>query len=151
AGSFSKTSMPTDPQSGVTVALAISTDAGAHFTNYVLESHVSGWGTCPDVASPAAGTVVVEVPAFDRDEQSHVHLNAYVDANKGAGFAGGTATDSSWRTSAVFDIATPYNFVSFDAGQFGVESPRLIAGPNGKICVTYIGTLDSDSKDRIAV
>jgi len=144
AGAFDKTSQPTEAASGMTLVLAVSTDGAAHFTNYVLESHVSGWGECPDVASPKPGAVVVEAPAY------HFHdpyLTTYADASKGAGFATGTAdTSSSWLTSEAFPVAAPYNDLGHDGGSFGMESPRLVTDGKGTVCVTYVGYADGAAR-----
>jgi len=136
AGSFDRTSDATVPMSGKTVALSVSNDGGAHFQSYVLESHVSGWGECPDVASPAPGTVTVEAPAFRFSEP---YLSTYVDTKKGSGFAKGQQDDYSYVVDESHEVTTPYNELHSDGGSFGMESPRLVTDGKGKLCVTYVG------------
>jgi len=65
SGPYLKTSDVADTSAGMSVAVAVSHDAGVTWQNIMLESQASGFGECPDVASPKAGAVVVEAPSFD--------------------------------------------------------------------------------------
>jgi len=148
AGVISKTKDAAAPGAGATLALAVSVDAGAHWTNYVLESHDSTFGVCPDVASPGPATVAVETPAFGFPTP---YLTVYVDASKGAGFAAGGAFQGGWRATQAYDVTSDFHDLAFDNV---AEAPRLAGDGKGNLCVAYAGGYFAgagDGKRRIAV
>lgn len=153
-GSFSDTSMMPDT-GGETLVLAVSTDGGKTFKDYVLDSRVSGWQQFADVTSPAPNTVVVEAPTLDEPK----YLRTYVDTAKGAGFAA-TSPDGSYFhvTNGIHDHSPAIgglalNAIESDGGSNGLESPRLFADGKGKLCVTYVGGFSGtgDSQLRVIV
>jgi len=145
------------PDSGPTSILAVSTDGGATFTPYVMQvggsagGPFNGWdqvGTCGDVASPAANTVVFESPgAYGSDGNPDIAV--WSDANRGAGFAQGIAADGDYvadgTTHALddlqgnHDIDVAQNGGTDDAGG-ATESPRLFVDGAGRLCLTYYGS-----------
>jgi hypothetical protein len=139
AGTITRTQDATTP-GGATLALSVSTDGGKTFTGRVLESHDSGWGECPDVTSPAPGKVLVESPSWDRGLAAPYTLfTAYLDEQKGAGFATGGAITPGWAAGERAFITSPYKVALYDGGSAGLESPRLGTDRSGGVCLAYVG------------
>ena len=136
-----------DNDSGKTVALAVSTNGGSSFTNYVLASQISGFGEWPTVAAPKPGSVVVEVPAA-----YPAGLRFFVDDAKGAGFSSVTTSGTNVLADEHFDVApghagTDFNFILMNGGSFGPESPRLVTDGAGQLCAVYVAGYDATNAD----
>ncbi|MFO0548733.1 MAG: sialidase family protein [Polyangiaceae bacterium] len=138
-GPFATTAGISDQEAGSTVAVAVSEDKGATFTNYVLVS-ASNEGFCADIASPAADVVVVETPTDDTDDGGEqMKMYTFVDEQRGAGFAAGVTTMYTYTAD---EVHAPFymrglDYVSSDGGDDGAEFPSLFVGPAGQLCVTF--------------
>jgi hypothetical protein len=145
-----------DSTSGAqTELLAVSTDAGAQWTTYVL--HVGAAGdVCADVASPVPDNVVVVSPGWScsRGDEDLRDLFVWSDPDRGAGFADGAYTDSPVEYFANGYVASLGNLTGDDCGAAHIiplsdggtddsgdaaESPRLFTNGAGELCVTYVG------------
>jgi len=144
-----------EPRGGPTSFLAVSTDGAATFTTTVMQvggtaGGPHGWntpGTCGDVVSPAANTVVVESPGgYGSDGNPDIAI--WADGARGAGFASGVALDDDYLANGYtdaldnllgnHDIVVQQNGGTNDAGD-ATESPRLFTDGAGRVCITYNG------------
>jgi len=149
-----------DDDEDSTLVFAVSEDGGATFGQSVLRTGIIGY--CPDVASPAADTVVVEDPVDVCDKDMWV----WSDAHRGAGFATGAPVPNSAPGGEVYYLAdgatsgldesdgrdcsdaAKVNLESdgtTDAGGDATEAPRLFTDGAGRVCVSYIGDTTTQS------
>lgn len=139
-GPYDKTSSIDDLHSGSTIALAVSEDAGATWTNYVLDSQ-NNEGFCASIASGAADTVTVEFPTDDgvTETGDSIHMYTYVDSTRGKGFATGTLTMYGYLADGGFSpfVLAPITYVSSNGGDDGGEFPTLFTGPGGRVCLAF--------------
>lgn len=139
-GPFDKTSAIDDSESGTTIALAVSEDKGATWTNYVLVSQ-NNEGNCAAIASGAPDRVTVEFPTDDgvTETGDSIHMYTYVDGARGKGFATGELDMYSYAASGGYApfAGAPIANVSSNGGDDGAEFPTLATGPNGKVCVSF--------------
>lgn len=123
-------------------------------TNYAWD----GISACGDVSSPAADTVVVEDPGGYNGD-GNPDMAVWTDTARGAGFANGTLDDSKNYVAAGWSLGLAdvlagvttadqdkrlgigQNGGSDDAGG-ATEAPRLFTDGKGRLCVTYVGTID---------
>jgi hypothetical protein len=132
---------------GESLALAVSHDGGATWSNKMVESRSSGWGICPDVVSPAPGTVTIEAPSYNFPD---VPMDTYVDTAKGEGFNAPPEGGFSFVTTERYEVMSAFGDIEFNGGSNGMESPRLFTDGKGNVCVTYVGN-KPDSSSHLVV
>lgn len=139
-GPFDKTSSINDTEAGTTIALAVSEDKGATWTNYVLVSQ-NNEGFCASIVSAAADQVTVEFPTDDGVSETGdaIHMYTYVDGARGKGFATGELGPYGYVASGQSSpfVLAPITYVSSDGGDDGAEFPTLFTGPGGKVCLSF--------------
>jgi hypothetical protein len=147
------------------IVFATSADGGATWTRSPLMlGGVAGGpfgghdaaGICPDVISPAKDAVVVEWPgAYAGDGNPDMYI--FSDANRGAGFAAGTAGDGDYQANGETGaLATVARDINMGVGQNGgsgdvTESPRLFTDGKGKTCLVWNGYGNNSSDDGVFV
>jgi hypothetical protein len=159
SGVFSQSAAITGTVAGATVVYAVSSDAGATFRNTVLAStFTSDYARCPDIASPAANTVVVSAPALALGDPDTAcsssgcrRIDLWSDASRGTSWQtaeydqAGSYYYATGRTRALADVGSqgaPFDFVAQASGS---ESPRLFAGA-GKLCLAYVAGWNSPER-----
>ena len=140
-GAFAKTTDVDSMSAGSTIALAVSEDKGASFTNYVLVSQ-NNEGYCTDIASPTADTVSLLVPTDDGDigTGDDLHVYTYVDSNRGKGFSSGKIEPmAAYRVDQQYTpfLMQPIKKISSTGGTDGLESPSLFTNHKNKLCAVY--------------
>ena len=142
-----------DDTYGPALVFSISTDGGRTFTPSVLSTASGAFSPCPDIASPAANTVVITAAGTGCQPADPYALDIHVwsDANQGAGFAYGAydGYGAWWANGETQGLARLEGdascggdlrlFVgSSDAGSGQmVESPRMFTDGQGTVCVAY--------------
>jgi hypothetical protein len=138
-----------EPSNDPALVLAVSVDGGQTFTQTILTT--GGTTACPDVASPAPNTVVVNAAGGG---QCGTYPDDYVwtDTAGGAGFQTGSidpATGAYWAdglSSALYVLRgasdcltdlSPYAGASDGGSGQVIESPRMFTDGLGHLCLTY--------------
>ena len=147
------------------IVFAASTDGGMTFqqTPLLLGGFAGGpfgghnqAGVCPDIVSPAKGTVVVTSPG-NYASDGNPDIFVFADKNQGAGFGAGTAANYDYQADGETGaLATSARALSLQVGQFGGsaslgESPRLFSDGNGRLCVTWVGYHVGSKDDGVYV
>lgn len=140
-GAFAKTTDVNNMSAGSTIALAVSEDKGATFTNYVLVSQ-NNEGYCSDLASTSPDTIAVIVPTDDGDMGTgdSLHVYTYVDTLRGKGFsAGKIEAQAAYRVDEQFTpfFGQPITKISSTGGTDGLESPAFFTNQKGMLCAVY--------------
>lgn len=145
------------------VVYGVSTDGGKTWTRHpMMLGGVAGGpygghnaaGICPDVASPAKDTVVVEWAGMYAND-GNPDMYVFSDAQRGAGFATGQGDDWDWQCDGETGaLATVARGLGLDVGQNGgsgsvTESPRLFTDGKGRLCVTWMGSGWTEPKDGV--
>jgi hypothetical protein len=150
---------------GETMVLGTSTDGGATSTARVMQvggtagGPHGGWdsvGICPDILSTAPNTIIVEAPGgYNGDGNPDIAI--WADAAQGAGFGTGVVDNNNFLSNGYTDaLNTLIDTTQSPSMRLGVaqnggtdsaggatESPRMFTDANGRLCLTYLGTVMS--------